>query len=426
MEATSVNWTAPRILFPWILSPQKDLIFYIGSALAGWLYVAIILFGILTLPDPLRDPLVTLRLGSLEVPLTLRLLVIASWAIILDAPHVWATLARTLFDPDEWKVRRREILFSFVWFFVGPAAIAAPYVVGSLTAPLGWLLPAYALSFGALSFFVFFRLWAYYHVVRQHWGFFSLYKRKAEDYGPFLNKADSWFFNLSLYLPLVMFMTSSFYLKTPGYVDLGLRTPLVGHWSLGRVLYPAAWALYLGVILFYIGYQARLWLDERAINGSKLLYMAAIVPLHFVAYSHPLMAAFLVPLVTVGHNIQYHCIVYSFAQNKYAARPQREFRYVRALFKNFWVYALVGLLFTFALYRGPWIDWLKHLTGIRLDQSLLNSLAMMAGVQHPASLSLGEKIFAACIAGFAMQHYYLDAKIWRVNRDMDVRKYLKV
>ncbi|HEX2521468.1 MAG TPA: hypothetical protein VHP35_05020, partial [Terriglobia bacterium] len=163
-----MNWSAPRILFPWILSPQKDLIFYIGSALAGWLYVAIILFGILTLPDPLRDPLVTLRLGSLEVPLTLRLLVIASWAIILDAPHVWATLARTLFDPDEWKVRRREILFSFVWFFVGPAAIVAPYVVGSLTAPLGWLLPAYALSFGALSFFVFFRLWAYYHVVRQH------------------------------------------------------------------------------------------------------------------------------------------------------------------------------------------------------------------------------------------------------------------
>jgi hypothetical protein len=118
--------------------------------------------------------------------------------------------------------------------------------------------------------------------------------------------------------------------------------------------------------------------------------------------------------------------VYNFAQNKYGAHPQREFRCVRALFKNFWVYALVGLLFTFALYRGPWIDWLKHFAGIQLDQSLMNSLAMMAGVTHPASLSLGEKIFAACIAGFAMQHYYLDAKIWRVNRDMDVQKYLKV
>jgi len=57
---------------------------------------------------------------------------------------------------------------------------------------------------------------------------------------------------------------------------------------------------------------------------------------------------------------------------------------------------------------------------------LLNSLAMMAGVANPASLSLGEKVFAACNTGFAMQHYYLDAKIWRVSRDKDVQKYLKV
>jgi hypothetical protein len=78
------------------------------------------------------------------------------------------------------------------------------------------------------------------------------------------------------------------------------------------------------------------------------------------------------------------------------------------------------------LYRGPWIDFLKHFTGWRMDKSLLNALAMMAGVADPASLSLGEKVFAACITGFAMQHYCLDAKIWRVSKDKDVQKYLKV
>jgi hypothetical protein len=421
-----MNSPAQRILFPWILSPQKDLVFYIGSALAGWLYVAIILYGIFTLSNPLTDPLATLRMGSWEVPLTLRLLVVLTWAVILDAPHVWATLARTLFDPDEWKVRRQEILVSFVWFFFGPVAILLPYLIGSLTAPVGLKLPGYALSFGALGYFVFFRLWAYYHVVRQHWGFFSLYKRKANDYGAFLNKADSWFFNLSLYLPLVMFMSSPFYLETPGYMDLGLLKPIVGDWSLATILYPAAWSLYLGVISFYAGYQIKLWLVGQAINGSKLLYMALIVPLHLVAFSHPIMAVFLVPLVTVGHNIQYHCIIYNFAQNKYPQRPQKEFRWVRVLFKSFWVYALVGLLFTLVLYRGPWIDWLKHFAGLRMEQSLLNSLAMMAGVQNPAGLSLGEKVFAALITGFAMQHYYLDARIWRVNRDKNVQKYLKV
>ena len=418
--------SAQRILFPWILSPQKDLVFYIGSALAGWFYVAIIVYAISTLENPLKDALAVVRLGQFHIALTLQLLVVLSWGLILDAPHVWATLARTLFDPDEWKVRKHEIRVSFVWFFFGPAAILLPYVLGSLTAPLGFALPAAALSFGALAYFVFFRSWAYYHVVRQHWGFFTLYKRKASDQAPLVNRVDWWFFNLSLYLPLVMFMTSPFYLKTPGYMDIGLMTPIMGEWSVATLLYPAAWALYLAVLLFYLGFQIKLFVDGSPLNGSKLLYMALIVPLHLVAYSHPVMAVFLVPLVTVGHNIQYHCIVYSYAQNKYPLKTGREFRWVRGLFKNFWVYALVGLVFTLVLYRGPWIDFLKHFTGWRLDKSLLNSLAMMAGVANPASLSLGEKVFAACITGFAMQHYYLDAKIWRVSRDKDVQKYLKV
>jgi hypothetical protein len=41
---------------------------------------------------------------------------------------------------------------------------------------------------------------------------------------------------------------------------------------------------------------------------------------------------------------------------------------------------------------------------------------MMAGVQDPSALGLGEQLFAACIVGFALQHYYLDARIWRVSR----------
>src|SRR5262245_4202001 len=418
--------SAQRILFPWILSPQKDLVFYIGSALAGWFYVGIILWAIAILENPLKDALGVLNLGGLRIPLTLQLLVVLSWGLILDAPHVWATLARTLFDPDEWKVRKREICLSFVWFFVGPLAIVLPYLFGSMTAPLGLVLPAAALSFGALAYFVFFRLWAYYHVVRQHWGFFSLYKRKAGDHDPVVNRVDWWFFNLSLYLPLAMFMTSAFYLKTPGYMDIGLMTPIVGEWSIATLLYPAAWGLYLGVILFYLGFQLKLVLNGSLVNGSKLLYMALIVPLHLVAYSHPIMAVFLVPLVTVGHNIQYHGFVYSSAQNKYQLKSKRKFRWLRGLFNNSWIYALVGLGFTLALYRGPCIDCLKHFTGWRLDKSVLNSLAMMAGVADPASLSLGEKVFAACITGFAMQHYYLDAKIWRVSKDKDVQKYLKI
>ena len=408
-----IDGGSDRVRFHWILSPRKDLLFYIGSALAGWLYLGVILFAIATLDEPLRQPLATLDLGGVAVPLTLELLVVLSWALILDAPHVWATLARTLFDPDEWRVRRREILFSFVWFGVGPLAILAPYAVGA--AGSGWGRPLPAGS-----------LWAYYHVVRQHWGFFRLYKRKASDFDPASDRLDTWFFNLSFYLPLVLFMTSAWYAETPGFPDLGLRRPLVAGISIGEVAYPVAWAAYAAVLVLYIAHQWRLWRERRTLNGSKLLMLALLVPLHLAAFSHPVVTAFVVPLVTVGHNIQYHCIVYSYARNKYPERTEPQFRWIRALFRNFATYAVVGLIFTFALYKGPLVETFRAATGGRLDEMFFNSLAMMAGVRDPAELELGEQVMAAFIVGFAMQHYYLDSKIWRVSRDRQVREYLKV
>src|SRR6185295_17060361 len=120
-----------RVVFPWILNSRKDLLYYIGSALAGWFYVGIILYALYALKNPLRDALATLNVMGTKIPLTLELLVVMSWAFVLDAPHVWATLARTLFDPDEWKIRRKEIQTSFLWFVIGPAAILLPYLVGS-------------------------------------------------------------------------------------------------------------------------------------------------------------------------------------------------------------------------------------------------------------------------------------------------------
>ncbi len=410
--------------FVWLLDRRRDLVFYIGSALAGWLYVGVILYAIATLADPLRDPLATLAVGGLEIPLTLELLVVASWAFLLDAPHVWATLGRTLADPDEWRSRGAVLRFSFVWFLVGPALILAPYSAGAAAGRLGHPLPPAALAAGALAFFTAFRLWAYYHVVRQHWGFVSLYQRKASDTGD--PRIDRWFFNLAMYMPLVLFMTSSYYRRTPGMPDLGLDRPLLGGVSLGALVHPLAWAAYLGAILFYLGYQVRRARRGEGVNRSKLLYLAPLLPLHFVAFSHPLMAAFVVPLVTVGHNVQYHAIVYAYGRRKYGPSEERRYRWARFFFRSVPVYALVGLAFTFGFYRGPWIDWLKSATGWRLDELMLNSLGMMAGVRDPAALGLGEQLFAALLLGFAMQHYYLDSKIWRVSRDREVQKHLDV
>ena len=208
--------------------------------------------------------------------------------------------------------------------------------------------------------------------------------------------------------------------------DLGLARPLAGGWSLASVLHPLAWSAYLAVLVLYLGRQVQRAFRGEELNGSKLLLLLSIVPLHFAAFSRPLLAAFIVPLVTVGHNLQYHCIVYSYARSKYAASSGPRLRWARAVFRSVPVYLGVGLVFTFGFYRGPWIDWLRDATGLRLDRVMLDSLGMMAGIRDPAALGLGEQVFAGLIVGSAMQHYYLDAKIWRVSRDPQVQEHLRV
>ena len=102
-----------RLSFAWILDQNRDLVFYIGSALIGWLYVGIIWYASHRFSDIRKGSFSSLRVGDFEIPFTLQLLVVTSWAILLDAPHIWATLGRTLFDIDEWKDRRSQLLGSF-------------------------------------------------------------------------------------------------------------------------------------------------------------------------------------------------------------------------------------------------------------------------------------------------------------------------
>lgn len=423
MATSSVDPTIPRIEFNWILNRRRDLIFYIGSAVVGWAYVGVIVLALTTntFTNPLTDAWFTL----FGLPITLELIVVFSWAFLLDAPHLFATLARTFFDPDEWSVRRPELLKSWGFFFLGPVLILLPYVIG-IFVPLG----DFMLGLGALLFLVFFRLWAYYHVVRQHWGFYRLYKRKANDYGS--DRVDFWFFQLSLYVPLIMFLTSSYYLDVPSsaFPDIGLHSSIIGGLSISNIVYPVAAITYIAAVGGYILFQVYLYARGVKLNGSKLLYMALIVPLHFVAFSHPIIVLFLTPIITVGHNIQYHQIVYEYGQKKYYRdlQPERvdHFKWARGMFKNLWIYFLVGLVFTFALYRGPWVEWLNGTFGASIDRTVLDGVGMMAGIRDIESLNLGSRIFGAFLLGWAMQHYYLDSKIWRVSRDKMVAKNLNV
>src|SRR5499427_10763853 len=111
----------------WIISAREDLIWFIGSVAASYALLILYVMGILPL-----------------IPM------VAGWAIFIDAPHVFGTFSRTYFDASEWQSRKRLLLGSLLFFVIGPALV---------------LLGA------GLTFFFVAALWAYYHLVKQHYGF---------------------------------------------------------------------------------------------------------------------------------------------------------------------------------------------------------------------------------------------------------------
>src|SRR5438094_2652654 len=159
----TLDQARPRaISLRWIINAREDLIWFIGSVASSYLLLILYVTGIVPL-----------------IPM------VAGWAILIDAPHVFGTLSRTYFDASEWKTRKRLLLGSLLFFVVGPTLVL--------------------LGLGFTFFFVA-ALWAYYHLVKQHYGFMVLYKKKNNDLAPVDNALDRWLLLFAFNYPFVAFV----------------------------------------------------------------------------------------------------------------------------------------------------------------------------------------------------------------------------
>ena len=397
---------------------RADLGWILLSAGVGWAYLALILGVGTGLENPLRDSFWTLRIGELALPLSLGLVVVASWAILLDAPHLFATLARTVLDPEEWRIRGGTILLSFGFFFLGPATILIPY--GFVAA--GWA-PAGAAPVGGLAFLVFFRLWAYYHVVRQHWGFLRLYVRRNPEAEDGLEaRVDRVVFPALFYLPIGWYLTAPWYGET-GMPPLGFDAVVAGR-SLGEWLHLPVGTVWLAAALGYAGFQWVRLRRGKPRNLPKLLLLAGTAPLHGAAFASPLLVLFAVPLVTAGHNLQYQRFVWDYGQRRYRRGGRTRRSAAAWSFRNPVLYFALGLAFTLLFYRGPVPAAVSAAVAGALDGLLLPLAGLVAGAPGDGGGGLGGQIAGAALLGWAMQHYYLDARIWRVSSDRRLRRVL--
>src|SRR3989454_2665114 len=160
-----ITQAQPRaISLRWIINAREDLLWFVGSVASSYALLVLYITGVLPL-----------------IPM------VAGWAILIDAPHVFGTLSRTYFDASEWKTRKRLMLGSLAFFMVGPMMVLT--------------------GFGFTFFFIA-ALWAYYHLVKQHYGFMVLYKKKNNDLAPVDNALDRLLLMFAFNYPFVAFIAN--------------------------------------------------------------------------------------------------------------------------------------------------------------------------------------------------------------------------
>jgi hypothetical protein len=321
--ATAPAGTSSR----WIVNRGVDLTLVIGSAAAGYVYL--------------------LLYTALHVKISL---LWWFWSVGFDGTHIFATASRTYFDPEA-RVRDRNLLYGslLVFFSLGPLMVLAGQK-------------------GLLALLV--GVWAYYHVIRQHYGFLVLYKVKNRDLLPLDNTLDRLFLGVMMIFPPF----HRFFLHHPE--ELGIKLAFT-QWE------PLFWVVVAGTAAVWLARQ----LVRFPIDLPKYLLFAAIIPLHWLTFAYMSWQA-AVPTVTIVHNLQYHALVWFHNRNRYAGKT--------LLSRSLGAYLAAALLFS-ALYRIP---------GFQLGQV--------------SDLAFG------FFCGFGLTHYYLDSRIWRVRHDPGLRDALQL
>jgi len=316
-----------------------DLSLIVGGSLAGYLYLALFTVA--------------------HVPVSF---LWWFWSLGFDGTHIFATASRTFFD-KEARARHSGLFFGSLAFFflLGPAMV--------LAGRKGYLALLVA-------------VWAYYHVMRQHYGFLILYKVKSRDLRPIDNWLDRGFLGVMLVFPPF----HRFFIHHPE--ELGLPFSLA-RWE------PAAWVVIAVTVAVYAARQFVRWRQGIAFEAPKYLLLAAVIPLHWLTFAFLSWQA-ATPTVTIVHNLQYHAIVWFHNRNRYGAADAgaRNGWLPAAVSHSLLWYAGVGLVFS-AAYRIP---------GFHLGN--VNDLAF------------------GFFCGFGLTHYFLDSRIWRVRHDPGLREAL--
>ncbi len=389
-----------RISMNWIVNKKTDLLLFIGGALTG--YIMFFLHA-------------GLHLNMLTVWFI--------WVVFIDTPHFYSTYLRTYFDKEEFQARKKLLIRSLGWLLVGPASIGISYILYSLG------VVSYKAPF--MLFIILFNLWAYWHVIRQHYGILALYKRKNNDFDDRDSQIDKVLLYGGLIAPFLTFTIRHpeardlFRLPTafPAYPEGSVfSTAFMSqlHWE--HIVIFLSVSFMIAIILIFSIRQWQRWKNGQTLNLPKILFFIALIPLYaYINYSPAVTTAPLIAFtafVTIYHDVQYHAIVWFYSQNRYQKPGVDKKKYGLAvkLSQNFAIYALAGITMA-ALLR---------VTGSFLDVTPgFEPLVMTSQITLFGDISTSELLLGFVI-GIPLHHYFVDQYIWRPSKDKTLQEDLKI
>jgi hypothetical protein len=343
---------------------------------------------------------------------------VALWAILIDAPHVFGTFSRTYFDRTERRNRGRLLWGSLLFFAVGPIMVYA--------------------GAGLIFFFVA-ALWAYYHLVKQHYGFMVLYKKKNNDLAPVDNALDRLLLLFAFNYPFVAFIARDpeAMKRVPATLQSGVNG-LAALLLAGTIILAVAWS----------GRQIQRLITGELLDVPKYLLLAAAIPMHWIVLLTPMphKPIAIVAILTIYHNLQYHRLIW-FHNKKYVVataattgtagvspatesassrgssptvregsslnttKARQKYGAAELISRRLLYYIAFGIIFGL-IYQGP--------------RQILGYISLRKGDGVAGAQSLATQLGISFLWGYAFIHYYLDSKIWRVRRDSAVGKALNM
>lgn len=412
--------------YHWIINKKQDLLWFIGSVLVSYIFLSIY-YGLSYFAN------MSIAYSSLFL--------FFLWTIIFDSTHIFATYSRTYFDKD-FREKNKILIYGVLGvLFIGPLYLALFYLLGTQE--------QYRAAF--IVFNRFGILYAYYHLIRQHWGFIALYNRKSNQASSISTKLESiilwsgtiypffyhhinyylpfglaeknapsiafqdWLFVNKVLLAISIFLWLSKYLTTQANIKLIFKRLsvifFISTMALSAVLYFGlqqcleailllSSTIFISSLVVYIGYLFRKK-SEQSISLQKLALLSLVVFTNnfILSLDMPYIAAY--ACITVFHNIQYHAIIQFHNKSKYL-KNEEKFGLASKLTKNVFLFVIVAL-------------------GFNIVFTLPRTVSEYVNL-HEYVVCLVASFFW----GVGFHHYILDAIIWRPSRDQEVKMHLNL